>query len=56
MCIRDRGKSAGAIITIIPEEFKTKEVRLQHVVDLLVGSIVKRKMCIRDRKKTSKKH
>lgn len=36
------GKSAGAIITIIPEEFKTKEVRLQHIVDLLVGSIVKR--------------
>ena len=41
------GKSAGAIITIIPEEFKTKEVRLQHVVDLLVGSIVKRNRLLR---------
>lgn len=38
------GKSAGAIITIIPEEFKAAEVKLQHVVDLLVGSIVKRNM------------
>lgn len=36
------GKSAGAIITIIPEEFKEAKVRLQQVVDLLTCSMVKR--------------
>lgn len=36
------GKSAGAIITIIPEEFQAGKIRLQHVVDMLVGSMVKR--------------
>lgn len=36
------GKSAGAIITIIPEEFKESKIRLQRVVDMLVGSMVKR--------------
>jgi len=36
------GKSAGAIITIIPEEFSTPKIRLQQVVDLLTCSMVKR--------------
>jgi len=36
------GRSAGAIITIIPEEFEKPKIRLQQVVDLLVGSMVKR--------------
>lgn len=36
------GKSAGAIITIIPEEFEEDKIRLQRVVDMLVGSMVKR--------------
>lgn len=36
------GKSAGAIITIIPEEFKAEKIKLQQVVDLLVCSLVKR--------------
>lgn len=36
------GKSAGAIITIIPEEFKTPKIRLQQIVDLLTCSMVKR--------------
>lgn len=36
------GKSAGAIITIIPEEFKESKIRLQQIVDLLTCSMVKR--------------
>ncbi len=36
------GKSAGAIITLIPEEFSAEKIRLQQVVDLLTCSIVKR--------------
>lgn len=36
------GKSAGAIITLIPEEFPEEKIRLQRVVDLLTCSIVKR--------------
>lgn len=36
------GRSAGAMITIIPEEFKKPQVHLQEIVDLLVGSVVKR--------------
>jgi ATP-dependent phosphofructokinase / diphosphate-dependent phosphofructokinase len=36
------GKAAGATITLIPEEFPPGPVRLQTVVDTLVGSIVKR--------------
>jgi 6-phosphofructokinase 1 len=35
------GKAAGATVTLIPEEYG-KSVRLQTVVDTLVGSIVKR--------------
>ena len=36
------GQSAGAIITIIPEDFSEEKIRLQTVIDMLVGSIVKR--------------
>jgi ATP-dependent phosphofructokinase / diphosphate-dependent phosphofructokinase len=36
------GKAAGATLTLIPEEFGGKEVRLATVVDILAGAIVKR--------------
>jgi ATP-dependent phosphofructokinase / diphosphate-dependent phosphofructokinase len=36
------GKAAGATLTLIPEEFRGKSVRLSTIVDTLVGSIVKR--------------
>lgn len=36
------GRSAGAAITIIPEEFPQKKISLQQLVDIITGSIVKR--------------
>jgi 6-phosphofructokinase 1 len=36
------GKSAGATITLIPEEWRGEQIRLQHVADLISGSIIKR--------------
>ena len=36
------GKAAGATLTVIPEEFAEATIRLSHVVDILVGAIVKR--------------
>lgn len=36
------GKAAGATLTIIPEEFAEGTIHLSHVVDILVGAIVKR--------------
>lgn len=36
------GKAAAATLTIIPEEFGSGPIRLDHVVDLLVGAIIKR--------------
>jgi len=36
------GKAAGATLTLIPEEFRGKRVRLKEVVDTLVGAIIKR--------------
>ncbi|MGH2669623.1 MAG: 6-phosphofructokinase, partial [Candidatus Binatia bacterium] len=36
------GKAAGATLTVIPEEFADSEIRLSHIVDILVGAIVKR--------------
>ena len=36
------GKAAGATLTIIPEEFRERPVRLQRLVDLLIGAMVKR--------------
>ncbi len=36
------GRSAGAALTLIPEELPEERVPLQHVVDIITGSIVKR--------------
>lgn len=36
------GKAAGATLTLIPEEFAGRRVRLKTVVDTLVGAIIKR--------------
>jgi 6-phosphofructokinase len=36
------GKAAGATLTLIPEEFKERPVRLRTIVDTLAGSILKR--------------
>jgi ATP-dependent phosphofructokinase / diphosphate-dependent phosphofructokinase len=36
------GKSAGATLTLIPEEFEGYGTRLQAIVDTLVGAIIKR--------------
>ena len=36
------GRSAGAAITIIPEEFPQDKIPMQQVVDIITGSIVKR--------------
>ena len=36
------GKAAGATLTIVGEEFAEPSIRLRHVVDILVGAIVKR--------------
>ncbi len=43
------GKSTGATLTIIPEEFgDVKEISLTHIVDILMGAIIKRKAHGRD--------
>jgi 6-phosphofructokinase len=36
------GKSAGATLSIIPEEFSASPIRLQRIVDTLAGAIIKR--------------
>lgn len=36
------GKATGSTITLIPEEFPGEKIGLNHVVDVLVGSIIKR--------------
>ncbi len=36
------GKAAGATLTVIPEEFPDSTLKFSHIVDLLVGAIVKR--------------
>ncbi len=36
------GKAAGATLTIIPEEFRHKPIRLATLVDILVGAFIKR--------------
>ncbi len=36
------GKATGATITLIPEEFPGTDIRLSHMVDVLVGAIIKR--------------
>lgn len=36
------GKATGATLTLIPEEFANKQIKLGHMVDILVGAIIKR--------------
>jgi 6-phosphofructokinase 1 len=36
------GKAAGATLTLIPEEFVGRRIRLKTIVDTLVGAIIKR--------------
>jgi 6-phosphofructokinase 1 len=36
------GKAASATLTVIPEEFEERPVRLQRLVDLVIGTIIKR--------------
>ncbi len=36
------GKAAGATLTIIPEEFEDGYIPIQHIVDILVGAVIKR--------------
>jgi 6-phosphofructokinase len=36
------GKATGSTITLIPEEFPGDEIKLSHIVDVLVGAIIKR--------------
>jgi ATP-dependent phosphofructokinase / diphosphate-dependent phosphofructokinase len=36
------GKSSGATLTLIPEEFGEPEIRLQEVVDILATSVIRR--------------
>jgi 6-phosphofructokinase 1 len=36
------GKAAGATLTIIPEEFRERPVKLQRLVDVVIGTMVKR--------------
>jgi ATP-dependent phosphofructokinase / diphosphate-dependent phosphofructokinase len=36
------GKAAGATLTLIPEEFAGRKLRLKTIVDTLVGAIIKR--------------
>jgi len=36
------GKATGATLTLIPEEFSDTVIKLSHIVDILVGAIIKR--------------
>ena len=36
------GKAAGATLTVIPEEFRERPVKLQRLVDLVIGTVIKR--------------
>jgi len=36
------GKAAGATLTLIPEEFRTRSIRLKTIVDIVAGCIIKR--------------
>lgn len=36
------GKTAGATLTLVPEEFPEGQINLSHIVDILVGAIIKR--------------
>jgi ATP-dependent phosphofructokinase / diphosphate-dependent phosphofructokinase len=36
------GKAAGVTLTVIPEEFEERPLRLQRLVDLVIGTMIKR--------------
>jgi ATP-dependent phosphofructokinase / diphosphate-dependent phosphofructokinase len=36
------GKTAGATLTLVPEEFPEEVISLRHIVDILVGATIKR--------------
>ncbi len=36
------GKAVGATLTVIPEQFRERPVKLQRLLDLLIGTIIKR--------------
>jgi ATP-dependent phosphofructokinase / diphosphate-dependent phosphofructokinase len=36
------GKAVGATLTVIPEEFRERPLKLQHLLDVLIGTILKR--------------
>jgi ATP-dependent phosphofructokinase / diphosphate-dependent phosphofructokinase len=36
------GKAVGATLTVIPEEFQERPVRLQRLLDMLIGTMIKR--------------
>lgn len=36
------GKAAGATLTLIPEEFRSRSIRLKAIVDIVTGCIIKR--------------
>ncbi|HPI37221.1 MAG TPA: diphosphate--fructose-6-phosphate 1-phosphotransferase [Ignavibacteriaceae bacterium] len=36
------GKAAGSTLTLIPEELPSSKTKLNHIVDMLVGAIIKR--------------
>ncbi len=42
------GKASGATITLIPEEFREKQLSFRKVADVLTGSIIKRNTMDRD--------
>lgn len=42
------GKAAGATLTVVPEEFEDRKIPISEVVDILVGSILKRRADGRD--------
>ncbi|HEY3233959.1 MAG TPA: diphosphate--fructose-6-phosphate 1-phosphotransferase [Polyangiaceae bacterium] len=37
------GKSVGATLTVIPEEFRPGTIRLRQIVDIMAGAIIKRR-------------
>src|SRR5207253_1536213 len=37
------GKAAAATLTVIPEEFRGRQIPLSHLLDILLGAIIKRK-------------
>jgi 6-phosphofructokinase 1 len=42
------GKASASTITLIPEEFRSTPVTLENVTDLLIGSILKRRLLNKD--------